>query len=96
MLSESAAAAQAKLALIPPQRLAFFEQLVVAGTPEDAIERVRALLEVGLQYVMFFVPAADWESLELLARRVLPRVAELTTPVASQALEARTHANANA
>jgi alkanesulfonate monooxygenase SsuD/methylene tetrahydromethanopterin reductase-like flavin-dependent oxidoreductase (luciferase family) len=82
LLSESSAAAQAKLALIPPQRLASFERLVVAGTPEDAIQRVRTLLEVGFQYVMFFVPAADWESLELLARRVLPSVADRAVPVA--------------
>jgi alkanesulfonate monooxygenase SsuD/methylene tetrahydromethanopterin reductase-like flavin-dependent oxidoreductase (luciferase family) len=93
LLAESRTAAQAKLALIPPQRLAFLERLVVAGTPEDAIQRVRTLLEVGFQYVMFFLPAADWESLELLARRVLPSVAGLTTPLASHALGATSHAN---
>ena len=46
---------------------------------------MRTLLEVGFQYVMFFVPAADWESLELLARRVLPGMAGVTTPAASHA-----------
>jgi alkanesulfonate monooxygenase SsuD/methylene tetrahydromethanopterin reductase-like flavin-dependent oxidoreductase (luciferase family) len=92
-VSESSAAARAKLALVPPQRLASFEQLIVAGTPEDVIQRVRTLLEVGFQYVMFFVPGADWESLELLARRVLPSLTGLTTPVASPALAATRHAN---
>jgi alkanesulfonate monooxygenase SsuD/methylene tetrahydromethanopterin reductase-like flavin-dependent oxidoreductase (luciferase family) len=88
-LSESAATAQAKLAVIPPQRLGFWEQIVVAGTPEDAIERVRALLEVGFQYVIFFVPSSDRESLELLVRRVLPVVAGPITPVAGDALGAQ-------
>jgi alkanesulfonate monooxygenase SsuD/methylene tetrahydromethanopterin reductase-like flavin-dependent oxidoreductase (luciferase family) len=82
LLSESAAAAQAKVALIPPQRLASFERLVVAGTPDDAVERVTTLLEAGFQYVIFFVPAADWESLELLARHVLPSVAAPAAPAA--------------
>jgi alkanesulfonate monooxygenase SsuD/methylene tetrahydromethanopterin reductase-like flavin-dependent oxidoreductase (luciferase family) len=85
LVSDTSAAAQAKLALIPPQRLAYFERLVIAGTPDDVIQRVNALLEVGFQYVMFFVPAADWESLELLARRVLPGVGALAAPAAGNA-----------
>lgn len=74
-LAESSTAAQEKLARIPPQRLAFMERLVVAGMPEDASQRVTALLELGFQYVMFFLPSADWQSLELLARRVIPSLA---------------------
>jgi alkanesulfonate monooxygenase SsuD/methylene tetrahydromethanopterin reductase-like flavin-dependent oxidoreductase (luciferase family) len=75
ILAESSTAAQEKLALIPAQRLAFMERLVVAGTPDDAVSRVRTLLEVGFQYVMFFLPTADWESMELLAQRVIPCLA---------------------
>jgi alkanesulfonate monooxygenase SsuD/methylene tetrahydromethanopterin reductase-like flavin-dependent oxidoreductase (luciferase family) len=75
VLAESSNAAQEKLALIPPQRVAFLERLVVAGTPEDAVCHVRTLLEAGFQYVMFFLPSPDWESVELLARRVIPNVA---------------------
>jgi hypothetical protein len=36
---------------------------VVAGTVEYAIQRVRTLLEVGFQYVMFFLATGDWESI---------------------------------
>jgi len=81
ILSESPAAAQAKMAVIPPQRLALWEQLVVAGTPEEAIRRVRILLDIGFQYVIFFVSASDRESLELLAQRVVPAVTDPTTQV---------------
>jgi alkanesulfonate monooxygenase SsuD/methylene tetrahydromethanopterin reductase-like flavin-dependent oxidoreductase (luciferase family) len=51
------------------------ERLVVAGTPEGVVRRVRSLLEVGFQYVMFFLPTVDWESMELSARRVIPSLA---------------------
>jgi alkanesulfonate monooxygenase SsuD/methylene tetrahydromethanopterin reductase-like flavin-dependent oxidoreductase (luciferase family) len=85
ILAESSAAAQEKLTLIPPQRLAFLERLVVAGTPDDAVRRVRVLLEVGFQYVMFFLPGGDWESMELLARRVIPNVGAPAMPVARTA-----------
>jgi alkanesulfonate monooxygenase SsuD/methylene tetrahydromethanopterin reductase-like flavin-dependent oxidoreductase (luciferase family) len=82
VLAESSAAAQEKLALIPPQRRAFLEGLVAAGTPEDAARRVRTLLAVGFQYVMFFLPTSDPESLELLARRVIPSLAAPAMPLA--------------
>jgi hypothetical protein len=38
---------------IPPFVLAFFEQLPVVGTPEAP--RVRALLDAGVQHVIFIV-----------------------------------------
>ena len=38
-LAESSTAAREKLALIPSQRLAFMDRLVVAGTPDHAIRK---------------------------------------------------------
>ena len=73
-LADSPAALQAKMAQIPPFILAFFEQLPVVGTPEEAVPRVRAMLEAGFQYVIFIVLPFDAESLRLLAERVIPAV----------------------
>src|ERR671932_1102479 len=49
-LAESAAAAQAKLEGTPPVLRAFFEQLPLAGTPEDAVAHIRALVDAGFRY----------------------------------------------
>lgn len=73
-LAESTAAVEAKMANVPPQILGFFEQLPVVGTPEEAVPRVRVLLEAGFQYVIFIVLPFDGESLRLLAERVVPAV----------------------
>ncbi len=73
-LSESPEALRAKMDYVPPQILGFFEQLPIVGTPEDAVPRVRALLEAGFQYVIFIVLPFDTESLHLLAERVIPAV----------------------
>ncbi len=75
-LSETPTTLEAKLAQVPPHLLAFFEQLPVVGTPEAAVERVRALLAVGFQYVVFIIMAFDLESLRLAAERVIPLVTE--------------------
>ena len=46
-----------------------------SGPPEDALPRVRAMLEAGMRYVIFIVMPGDEETLRLLAERVLPAVA---------------------
>jgi alkanesulfonate monooxygenase SsuD/methylene tetrahydromethanopterin reductase-like flavin-dependent oxidoreductase (luciferase family) len=74
-LAETAAAARAKLDRLPPQMVAFFEQLPVVGTPEEAMRRVRAVLDAGMRYVIFVVFPFDTETPRLLAERVLPAVA---------------------
>jgi alkanesulfonate monooxygenase SsuD/methylene tetrahydromethanopterin reductase-like flavin-dependent oxidoreductase (luciferase family) len=74
-LAESRAALDAKMANVPPFILGFFEQLPVVGTPEEAVARVRLMLDAGFQYVIFIVLPFDTESLRLLAERVLPAVA---------------------
>jgi alkanesulfonate monooxygenase SsuD/methylene tetrahydromethanopterin reductase-like flavin-dependent oxidoreductase (luciferase family) len=73
-LAESTAAARAKLNRLPPQMVAFFEQLPIVGTPEEAVPRVRAMLDAGFQYVIFVVFPFDTETPCLLAERVLPAV----------------------
>lgn len=65
-------AAQAKPNRRPPQMVAFFEQLPVVGTPEEAVPRVRTMLDAGFQYVIFVVFPFDTETPCLLAERVLP------------------------
>ncbi len=71
-LSDSPASLEAKMANVPPEILGFFERLPIVGTPEDAVPRVRALLDAGFQYVIFIVMPFDTESLQLLAERVIP------------------------
>ena len=74
-LAADAGAARAKFAAIPPELAAFFEQLPVVGTAEDALPRVRELLEAGMRYVIFVVMPGDEETLRLLAEQVVPAVA---------------------
>jgi F420-dependent oxidoreductase-like protein len=50
----------------------------VAGTPEEAVDRLRRLAEVGCGRVYLQVlDLADLEHLDLVAERVMPRVADL-------------------
>jgi alkanesulfonate monooxygenase SsuD/methylene tetrahydromethanopterin reductase-like flavin-dependent oxidoreductase (luciferase family) len=39
----------AKLALVPPPLLSFFERLPIIGTPDQAPARVRTLIDTGFQ-----------------------------------------------
>ena len=73
VLAESPAAAQAKLDAWTPQRRAFFEQLPIVGTPDEAMVRIRALVEAGFQYFIIG-GGVDPETLQLLANRVIPAV----------------------
>jgi alkanesulfonate monooxygenase SsuD/methylene tetrahydromethanopterin reductase-like flavin-dependent oxidoreductase (luciferase family) len=73
-LSDSPGTLEAKMAAVPPDILGFFEQLPVIGAPEDAVSRVRAMLDHGFQYIIFIVLPFDTETLHLLAERVLPAV----------------------
>jgi alkanesulfonate monooxygenase SsuD/methylene tetrahydromethanopterin reductase-like flavin-dependent oxidoreductase (luciferase family) len=69
-------AARARPNRLPPQMEAFFEQLPVVGTPEEAVPRVRTMLDAGFQYVIFVVFPFDTETPCLLADRVLPAVVD--------------------
>jgi alkanesulfonate monooxygenase SsuD/methylene tetrahydromethanopterin reductase-like flavin-dependent oxidoreductase (luciferase family) len=71
VLAESTAAVEAKRAQLPPF-LGFFEQLPIIGTPEQAVQRVTALVKAGFQYVIFIV--FDPQSLQLAAEQVIPSV----------------------
>jgi hypothetical protein len=52
--------------------VAFFEQWPGVGTPEEAVPRVRTILDAGFQDVIFVVLPIDTETPCLLAERVLP------------------------
>ena len=59
---------------VPPPMLRFFDRAALVGTPEDAVARLRGLVESGFRY---FVPAGigpDAETVDLLVRRVIPAV----------------------
>lgn len=73
-LSESRATLDAKMANVPPELLGFFEQLPIVGTPEEAVPRVRALVEAGFQYIFCIIMSFDRETLQLTAERVIPAV----------------------
>src|SRR5215212_10068774 len=52
VIGESPEAAQAKLDRIPAERLGFFGHLPLIGSPEQIVERIRGLVNVGLQYLI--------------------------------------------
>jgi len=47
ILAETAAGRQAKLDRLPPQLLGFFEQAGLVASPEEAIDRLKALVAAG-------------------------------------------------
>ncbi|MGI9145658.1 MAG: hypothetical protein ACR2IK_03775 [Chloroflexota bacterium] len=71
-LSDSSGALQAKMGQLPPELMGFFEQLPIVGTPEEAVLRVRSLIEAGFQYVFFIILPFDRETLQLTGERVIP------------------------
>ncbi len=73
-LATDRAVAQAKFADLPPFVAAFFEHLPVVGTPEDALQRVQAMVEAGFRYVIFIIMPGDEETVRLLADQVIPHV----------------------
>ncbi len=79
-LSDSPAAAQEKAAALPAEFAAFFERLPVVGVAEDAVLRVRTLLDAGFRYVIFIVMPGDVETLRVLAEQVLPAVSTTSSP----------------
>ena len=54
----------------PPNE--YFVDLV--ATPDDAVRHYQGLVDVGMQYFLANTSAADEETLDLLAEKVLPRV----------------------
>jgi alkanesulfonate monooxygenase SsuD/methylene tetrahydromethanopterin reductase-like flavin-dependent oxidoreductase (luciferase family) len=48
--------------------------LPLVGTPDDAVRHFQQLADVGMQYFLVNTRAADPETLDLLAERVIPRV----------------------
>jgi alkanesulfonate monooxygenase SsuD/methylene tetrahydromethanopterin reductase-like flavin-dependent oxidoreductase (luciferase family) len=63
---------QEKAATVRPNPREHFVPLI--ATPDEAVRHYQALADVGMQYFLANTRAADEETLELLAGRVLPRV----------------------
>jgi alkanesulfonate monooxygenase SsuD/methylene tetrahydromethanopterin reductase-like flavin-dependent oxidoreductase (luciferase family) len=70
ILGDTPAALEAKRQRVPPHLLAFAGQAALVGTPEQAVERLRPLVQVGVQGFIFGVLEPD--TLRLLAERVIP------------------------
>jgi alkanesulfonate monooxygenase SsuD/methylene tetrahydromethanopterin reductase-like flavin-dependent oxidoreductase (luciferase family) len=66
--------AQAKFAGLPPFIAAFFEQLPVVGTPQDAVSRVQTMIDAGFRYVIFIIMPGHEETVRLVAEQVIPQV----------------------
>jgi alkanesulfonate monooxygenase SsuD/methylene tetrahydromethanopterin reductase-like flavin-dependent oxidoreductase (luciferase family) len=85
-LAETEEAAQAKLGQLPPwvisgsEGLPGLERLVFAGTPEKAVAHMRGLVAAGFQYLICRVFESDAETLQLLAKRVMPAVTGSKVP----------------
>jgi alkanesulfonate monooxygenase SsuD/methylene tetrahydromethanopterin reductase-like flavin-dependent oxidoreductase (luciferase family) len=75
VLAETRAALEAKIERFPPAFRQAAQASMLAATPPDAARHYRELAEAGLQYFCVFVEGADFETLELLAERVVPEVA---------------------
>jgi len=80
LLAESAAALEAKRARVPPAVLQFLLQFggpaALMGTPEQAAERLRPLVEAGCRYFIFSTTDAD--TLRLVAEQVMPALSSRT------------------
>jgi alkanesulfonate monooxygenase SsuD/methylene tetrahydromethanopterin reductase-like flavin-dependent oxidoreductase (luciferase family) len=74
ILAETQAGVQAKPDRFPKALLAFLEQIVLATTPDEAIKRIQALVDVGFQYFLCGISGNDVETLNLLAQRVIPAI----------------------
>jgi alkanesulfonate monooxygenase SsuD/methylene tetrahydromethanopterin reductase-like flavin-dependent oxidoreductase (luciferase family) len=81
VLADSEAALARKRALLPQARLAFFDQAVVMGTPEQAIARLQSFVSAGCQYFSLAIMGNDLETLHLAAERVVPAVQAAAAPV---------------
>ena len=84
VIGKSRAAVQAKLDTIPPPVRTHFQTSTLAGTPDEAIAHFRALIAAGVQYFVVAVWGNDTETLRLLGKRVLPRVARAPQEVGSR------------
>jgi alkanesulfonate monooxygenase SsuD/methylene tetrahydromethanopterin reductase-like flavin-dependent oxidoreductase (luciferase family) len=79
LLADSLAGLAVKREAVPQQVLAFTGAAALVGTPQQAVEQIRPLVNAGCQYFIFAVLEID--TLRLLAERVLPSVmAGLSTP----------------
>ena len=47
---------------------------MLATTPDEAIKRIQALVDVGFQYFLCGISGNDVETLNLLAQRVIPAI----------------------
>jgi len=74
ILAENPAGVQAKLDRFPKALLAFLEQTMLATTPDEAIKRIQALVDVGFQYFLCGISGNDVETLNLLAQQVIPAI----------------------
>ena len=83
MLAPTDAAARAKLAHYYPDGLNEEQQFSrVVGTPAQVAAYYQSLVDAGMQYfVVQTLDAADTETIELLAREVMPRVLPSTESV---------------
>src|SRR5690606_38509120 len=60
-------------------RLREREDLRVIGTPDDAVARLRALEDAGVEEVALLIQERSLEQLDLIAREVMPAFASPTT-----------------
>jgi alkanesulfonate monooxygenase SsuD/methylene tetrahydromethanopterin reductase-like flavin-dependent oxidoreductase (luciferase family) len=74
LLADTAAALEAKQDILPPILRAMNPRGTAGlfGTPEDAVQRIRALIAAGCNY--FILSVLDFDTLRLVADQVVPMV----------------------
>jgi alkanesulfonate monooxygenase SsuD/methylene tetrahydromethanopterin reductase-like flavin-dependent oxidoreductase (luciferase family) len=61
----------------PPERM---KRMMIVGTPEQCVERLRAYADLGVgDFLLSTFAPVDWPTIELVARSVAPAVKEAVT-----------------
>ena len=72
MLAETHEAVEAKINSYPPEKIEWCGDALFAGTPDEAIEFYRSLLDAGFQYFIANILAGDESTIDLMAEYLLP------------------------
>jgi hypothetical protein len=74
ILAETLAGCQAKLDRVPTPLRAFAGQAALIASPEEAVQRLRWLVDAGFRYFVPNIFGHDPETVDLLVRQVIPVV----------------------
>jgi hypothetical protein len=74
VLANTAGGVQSKVAAISAWEMGYVRPSLLAGTPDDVVPYYQSLVKAGMQYFISTIRENDFETLRLLAQRVIPAV----------------------